>query len=198
MCPACQMRLAINAHCPRCRDTNGPCIYCMSCANLLQVGRRIRMQATTRDQFGNPAGMIMYYECVPAIAAPTGKDSPMPHDLMHARMLRARAQQAEEDRRERLNQLSAEPKPRPDTVLSIEEADLLAQAHHYAEGEVIGLKRLGGYSDSHQVLWYVNGNVVADARFDRVLNPHDPSVPVGTPTGWSVQAGRRIGRDEVA
>jgi hypothetical protein len=156
------------------------------------------MQATTRDQFGNPAGMIMYYECVPAIAAPTGKDSPMPHDLMHARMLRARAQQAEEDRRERLNQLSAEPKPRPDTVLSIEEADLLAQAHHYAEGEVIGLKRLGGYSDSHQVLWYVNGNVVADARFDRVLNPHDPSVPVGTPTGWSVQAGRRIGRDEVA
>ena len=38
MCPVCQMRLAINAECPRCRDTNGPCIYCMFCANLLESG----------------------------------------------------------------------------------------------------------------------------------------------------------------
>lgn len=120
-------------------------------------------------------------------------------DWTRTQILRARAEHDALQRHEQLGRLSAAPKPGPDEVVSFEEAELLVQAHDYEDGEIIGLKMLGGLNEGHQVLRYSGGQVVLDAHHDRIVLPRDPAVRVGVPSlGWTSQAGRKVRRDEVA
>jgi hypothetical protein len=66
----------------------------------------------------------------------------MARDFTLTAMLRARADHDAAQRREQLARLAAAPKPKPQTLMSFEHAELLAEVHDYADGEEIG--RLAG------------------------------------------------------
>jgi hypothetical protein len=124
-------------------------------------------------------------------------------DINFRRMMQARTEHDDAARSARLDQIGAGDKPSPDTLMSIAEAELYVQSHHYEDGELIGRLKLAGLLEkSHQRLVHQGGQVVADARFDRVVMPVDPRVPVGSrggnPATWTAQAKRQIRRDEAA
>jgi hypothetical protein len=120
----------------------------------------------------------------------------MPTDFTRVQMERARAAHDTAAREDELATVVASAKPSAGTVMSIDRAELLIEAHEYVEGEQIGLVPVGGYSDAHQVLVHVGGQVVIEPRYDHVLKQR-----VGTPgsgQAWTAQSRRQVRRDEVA
>lgn len=124
----------------------------------------------------------------------------MPRDYMLARMLKARAEHDEAHRQAQAARIAGQAKPSPESVISVAEAELLVQAHDYADGEVIGRVPVGAHlGDGHQRIVCRDGTAVIDPGYDHVLLPRDPTVPIGdTQTGWTSQSGREIRRYEVA
>lgn len=121
----------------------------------------------------------------------------MPENAMILKMLQAREQHDSRERQAQLAEVRTRPKPGPDKMLSIAEAELLVQAHDYADGEVIGRKPVSHPSGpaACQILRQVNGEVVIDPQHV-VMEPH--ADPAAANLAWSVQSGRAIRKDEVA
>lgn len=110
-------------------------------------------------------------------------------DINHARMLRARADHDDAQRQAQLTRISGQSKPSPDANTTVADAEMLIQAHDYADGEVIGLVPVGGHGDSRQRVIYHDGRAVVDPSYDRVLNSRGPGIS-DSPAGWTAQSSR--------
>jgi hypothetical protein len=106
-------------------------------------------------------------------------------DFTLTAMLKARAAHDRAARREHLARLAAAPKPKPHTVMDLSTAEMLAEVHDYADGEVIGRMPLG---DRCQVLNYSHGQVVADPQ----AGPRRRRTSRRNPVSWSSQSERQI------
>jgi hypothetical protein len=100
---------------------------------------------------------------------------------------RARALADAQSHADRVDEMHAQSKPSPDRVMTFEDAELLVQAFEYADGEAIGVVRVGT-SDAVQQLRVFRGEVVADGRHDIVRLPRYKrgSIPVDG-HGWTAQ-----------
>lgn len=109
----------------------------------------------------------------------------MARDFTLTAMLRARADHDAAQRREQLARLAAAPKPKPQTLMSFEHAELLAEVHDYADGEEIGRLAVGG---AYQPLTFEDGQVVADPQ----AVPRRRRTSRRNPVSWSSQSERQI------
>jgi hypothetical protein len=109
----------------------------------------------------------------------------MARDFTRSAMLKARAAHDAAQRAEQLAQLAAEPKPDPQTLMSFEHAEMLAEVHGYRDGEQIGRLAAGGTS---QVLTFEHGLVVAEPQ----AVPRRRRTTRRNPVSWSSQSERQI------
>jgi hypothetical protein len=94
----------------------------------------------------------------------------MHYDATTLQRLRARDAHDEQQHQARLEEIRAEDKPLCSTVMTITEARLLVQAHHYDEGEQIGVAKTGDDRGmGHQALVHENGHVVLQAGWVPVM-----------------------------
>ncbi len=116
----------------------------------------------------------------------------MTRDFTAGAIAKARAEHDEHQRQARIQEIREQGKPAARTVMTTAEAELLVRAHDYDEGEPIGrLALVGLTSDSSQLLVHRGGQVIAEARYDRVLLPKDPRVG-SSGTGWTAKSDRKI------
>jgi hypothetical protein len=109
----------------------------------------------------------------------------MARDFTLSAMLRARADHDAAQRREQIAAIRIAPKPKPQTLMSFEHAELLAEVHDYADGEEIGCLDVGG---AYQTLTYSHGQVVADPQ----AGPRRRRTSRRNPVSWSSQSERQI------
>jgi hypothetical protein len=109
----------------------------------------------------------------------------MARDFTLTAMLKAREAHDRAAHQEQLERLAAEPKPKPQTLITMAQAELLVAVHLYEDGEEIGRMPLG---DRYQVLTYSHGQVVAEAS----AVPRRRRISRKTPASWSSQSERQI------
>jgi hypothetical protein len=94
----------------------------------------------------------------------------MPQDAMTLAMLRMRDEHDVARRQERLDEIGAEVKPPPNTVMTITEVGMLIQVHHYEECEQVGIIKVGDDRGmGYQPLVHENGQVVIQAGWAPVM-----------------------------
>jgi hypothetical protein len=123
----------------------------------------------------------------------------MHYDAMTMQMLKTRADHDAQQRQEQLAEVAVQDKPAADTIMTISEAELLIQAHHYAVGEQIGLAEVGDDRGMGcRTLVHETGEVVMSAAWQPSVKGRQAKLRPNPQKTWTAQRPRKIRGHETA